>query len=61
MTTEGLSHLGIEINEEFNLSKSKSERDISSGKAKIKTLVIPTNEELEIAKQAFGVYREVKS
>ena len=61
MATEGLSHLGIEINKEFNLSKSKSERDISSEEAKIKTLVIPTNEELEIAKQAFGVYREVKS
>lgn len=57
MATEGLSHLGIEINEELNLSKSKLERDISSGKAKIKTLVIPTNEELEIAKQAYLVYR----
>ena len=57
MTTEDLSHLGIEINEEFNLSKSKSERDISSEEAKIKTLIIPTNEELEIAKQAFLVYK----
>ncbi len=60
MVTEDLSHLGIEIKEDLNLSKSKLERDISSGKAKIKTLVIPTNEELEIAKQAFLVYGEVK-
>jgi len=56
MASEGLSHLGIVINEEFNLSKSKLERDISSETSKIKTLVIPTNEELEIAKQAFEVY-----
>jgi len=58
MATEGLSHLGIEINEELNLSKSKLERAISSEDAKIKTLVIPTNEELEIAKQSFLVYNK---
>ena len=56
MATEGLSHLGIELNEELNSSKNKEEREISSDSAKVKTFVIPTNEEFEIAKQAYEVF-----
>ena len=60
MTTEGLSHLGIELNEELNTSINKEERDISSDSATVKTLVIPTNEEFEIAKQAFEVFQKTE-
>jgi acetate kinase len=57
MATDNLSHLGIQLHEELNTSKSKIERDISSETAKIKTFVIPTNEEFEIAREAFAIFR----
>jgi acetate kinase len=53
--TQGLNHFGIEIDPEQNHKRSKKSRDISSAKAAIKTLVIPTNEELEIARQAYRI------
>jgi len=56
MATADLSHLGIELNEDLNTTKSKTERDISSETATIRTLVIPTNEEFEIARQAYAVF-----
>ncbi|MEP6260536.1 MAG: acetate kinase [Gillisia sp.] len=48
-----MDFLGIEINEEENAVRSKELRDISSGKFPVKVLVIPTNEEIEIAKQTY--------
>ncbi|WP_103067977.1 acetate/propionate family kinase [Aquimarina sediminis] len=47
--------LGIELDAEKNSIRSKEARDISSPSSKVKILVIPTNEELEIAKQSFGL------
>ena len=47
----GLEHLGIEIDSELNQAKSHTERDIASEDSRIRILVIPTNEELEIATQ----------
>jgi len=55
-----LEHLGISIDKEINNSKNSTERDLSDAKARIKTLVIPTNEELEIARQAFTLISEEK-
>jgi acetate kinase len=60
LVTDGLSHLGIAIDDKLNNSISKSERDISSRSAKIKTLIIPTNEEFEIARQAYVVFHETE-
>ena len=61
LVTDDLSHLGIKIDDKRNDLKSKSERDISSQFAKIKTLVIPTNEEFEIARQAYVIFHESES
>ena len=47
----GLEHLGIVLDGEKNSARQKGERDISATDSKIKVLVIPTNEELEIALQ----------
>jgi len=47
----GLSHLGIEIDPEKNNRKSKKAFEIQKGGSSVKVLVIPTNEELEIAEQ----------
>jgi acetate kinase len=49
---ENLSTLGIELDENKNKANSKEVREISNAKSKIKILVCPTNEELEIALQA---------
>jgi acetate kinase len=47
----GLSHLGIEIDPEKNNRKSKQAFEIQKKGSTAKILVIPTNEELEIAEQ----------
>ena len=47
----GLEHLGIELDHELNSVRSNQPRDISTKSSKVRVLVIPTNEELEIALQ----------
>jgi acetate kinase len=48
-----MDFLGIKLNEEKNKERSKKLRTINADDSKVKILVIPTNEELEIAKQAY--------
>lgn len=48
---KNLTSLGIEIDDAKNKTRSKEIREINSDKSKIKILVCPTNEELEIAEQ----------
>ena len=48
---QGLAHLGIEVDAEKNHRKSKKAFEIQTADSAIKVLVIPTNEELEIAEQ----------
>ncbi len=51
---EGLQFLGIELNEQANKEKCLGvEGDISAANSKIKSWVIPTNEELMIARDTF--------
>ena len=45
---KGLTFMGVEIDEEKNNIRGE-EKDVSAAGAKVKTLVIPTNEELMIA------------
>jgi len=52
LVSTNLEYLGIELDEEKNSIRSKEIRDISQASSKVKILVIPTNEELEIAKQS---------
>ncbi|WP_128894395.1 acetate/propionate family kinase [Longirhabdus pacifica] len=47
---EQLSYLGIELNEEVNNIRSSEIREISAKNSKVKVLVVPTNEELVIAR-----------
>ncbi len=47
----GLSHLGIEIDNDRNELSSRAARVISPAGARVTVMVIPTNEELEIARQ----------
>lgn len=52
---EELNYLGIDMNKESNLQYSGGIADVSSDESKVKILVIPTNEEYEIAHQCFGL------
>lgn len=51
----GLDWLGITLDPERNESSSRVERVISTDDSPVQILVIPTNEELEIARQAIAV------
>jgi len=47
----GLSHLGLKVDSKKNRRKSKEAFEIQTRDSTVKILVIPTNEELEIAEQ----------
>jgi len=51
----GLEFLGIEIDDDRNELASRAERRISPDGAAVEVLVIPTNEELEIARQTMAL------
>lgn len=53
LVCKDMEFFGINLDEVKNGVRSKEIREINSEVAKTKVLVIPTNEELEIAKQAF--------
>ncbi|GGJ12084.1 acetate/propionate family kinase [Paenibacillus hunanensis] len=50
---ENLSYLGVEIDEELNKIRSGDARRISTPNSKVEVLVVPTNEELVIARDTY--------
>jgi acetate kinase len=57
----GLSGLGVRLDEARNTARSRDARTVSAGGSAVAVLVIPTNEELEIAEQALAVVRRAGS
>jgi acetate kinase len=55
-----MDFLGIELDQERNNERSKGIREINKDGARVKILVIPTNEELEIVRQCFELLTEVR-
>ncbi|SMC55509.1 acetate/propionate family kinase [Cellulophaga tyrosinoxydans] len=55
MVCADMDYLGIVLDAKKNETRSSTINEINSIASKVKVLVIPTNEELEIAKQAFGL------
>jgi acetate kinase len=53
LVCENMEYLGITINTEENSTRKPGLREINKPDAKVKVLVIPTNEELEIANQCY--------
>lgn len=51
----GLEHMGIAIDVAANAKRAPGIRDLTGAGSKIKILVVPTNEELEIAEQTVEV------
>ena len=52
---ENMDFFGLDLDPEKNDIRAKKLTEIHTNNAKVKILVIPTNEELEIAKQAFSL------
>lgn len=50
-----MDYFGLKLDDEKNEVRSKEIREINTADSKAKILVIPTNEELEIAKQAYDL------
>jgi len=57
LVSEKMDILGIELDQDKNKIKSSEIREINTASSKVKLLVIPTNEELEIAKQSYGLMK----
>jgi acetate kinase len=57
---EGLGFLGVTIDLEKNKSRGK-EVDITGENSKVKVLIIPTNEELVIARDTLEIVSAAKS
>ena len=55
MICENMDFLGLQFDHRKNEAKSKENREISAEGSPVKIFVIPTNEELEIAKQTISV------
>jgi acetate kinase len=56
----GLSHLGIEVDEKKNNRKTKEILEIQSTTGAVRLLVIPTDEELEIAEQTVEKIKSIQ-
>jgi acetate kinase len=59
-TCENLSYLGVELDKELNKVRSGEPRRISTPNSKVEVLVIPTNEELMIARDTLQIVQESK-
>lgn len=59
MASSELEYLGIFFDEEKNNLSSKETREINTINSKVKIMVIPTNEELEIAKESYQLVEKI--
>jgi acetate kinase len=53
LVCEEMDFLGLQLDENKNNTRSNQLREINTVTSRTKILVIPTNEELEVAKQAY--------
>jgi acetate kinase len=57
MVCKDMDYLGIDWDEEKDKNRTSGVHEISTDKARTKVLIIPTNEELEIAKQSLNLIK----
>jgi acetate kinase len=57
LVCKNMEYFGITLDSEKNNTRSNTIREINVDGAKTKILVIPTNEELEIARQTFELIK----
>ncbi len=51
LVMEGMEYLGVDFSKEKNVEKGSGIREISNPGSKVKVLIVPTNEELSIARE----------
>ena len=61
LSASDLEYLGIYLDPNKNNLRAKAIREINTDKSPVKILVIPTNEELEIASQCYGLMQKANS
>ena len=54
---DGLSALGITVDDHINNAATGGIREIQTAESRVRILVIPTNEEREIAQQTVGIIK----
>jgi acetate kinase len=57
MVCRDMQYLGLDLDIDKNKIRESGLREINKAASKVKILVVPTNEELEIAKQCFAVLK----
>lgn len=57
---QGITFLGIELDLELNAQRSKEARVISKQESRVKVMVVPTNEELLIARDTYSIVQGAK-
>jgi len=55
LVCEDMDYLGIQLDNSLNSTRKPGLREINTPQSKVKVLVIPTNEELEIAEQCYNL------
>lgn len=55
---DGITFLGVELDEALNAERSKVARVISTEASRVKVLVVPTNEELLIARDTYTIVQQ---
>ncbi|WP_028610577.1 acetate/propionate family kinase [Paenibacillus harenae] len=58
---EGITFLGLELDEECNAERRKDIREISTDNSRVKVLVVPTNEELLIARDTYNLVKQAQT
>lgn len=58
LTSKNLDYLGIHLDEERNKAGGKGIFEINTNESRVKILVVPTNEELEIARQCYSLLQD---
>ena len=59
-TLNEMQYLGIKLDKKKNEKRDKGEREIQSSSSKVKVLIIPTNEELVIARDTMAIVKDLK-
>jgi acetate kinase len=52
-----MEYLGINLNNEENSTRKPGLREINTAESKVKIFIVPTNEELEIANECYGMLK----
>jgi acetate kinase len=59
-TLSEMQYLGVELDAKENEKREKGEREIQSKNSKVKVMIIPTNEELVIARDTMAIVKEMQ-